>query len=55
MKLLIGNKDDRPDAKVVSTDIAREFAKDHNMLFMEASAMSGEQLSSKHAGSNAVT
>ena len=41
VKLLIGNKDDRPDAKCVSTDIARDFAKDHNMLFMEASAMSG--------------
>ena len=24
---------------MVDTDIAREFAKDHNMLFMEASAM----------------
>ena len=41
VKLLIGNKDDQPDRKCVNTDIAREFAKDHNMLFMEASAMSG--------------
>ena len=39
VKLLIGNKDDQPDRKCVNTDIAREFAKDHNMLFMEASAM----------------
>jgi len=38
-KLLIGNKDDIPDAKVVDPNVAREFAKDHNMLFMEASAM----------------
>ena len=34
VKLLIGNKDDN-DQKVVDTDAAREFAKDHNMLFME--------------------
>ena len=39
-KLLIGNKDDSdPGRKVVDPDIAREFARDHNMLFMEASAM----------------
>ena len=38
VKLLIGNKDDT-DAKVVDPEVAREFAKDHNMLFMEASAM----------------
>jgi len=39
VKLLIGNKDDIPDKKVVDPAVAREFAKDHNMLFMEASAM----------------
>ena len=44
-KLLIGNKDDRPDAKVVDPDVAREFAKDHNMLFMEASAMRATNVS----------
>jgi len=44
-KLLIGNKDDRPDAKVVNPDIAREFAKDHSMLFMEASAMRATNVS----------
>ena len=38
-KLLIGNKDDVRDAKCVDADVAREFARDHNMLFMEASAM----------------
>ena len=38
-KLLIGNKDDNPALKVVDPDQAREFAKDHSMLFMEASAM----------------
>lgn len=38
-KLLIGNKDDLPEAKVVDTNEAREFAREHNMLFMEASAM----------------
>jgi Ras-related protein Rab-1A len=43
VKLLIGNKDDgdgpgtRP--KVVDPDVAREFAKDHEMLFLEASAL----------------
>lgn len=41
VKLLIGNKDDQPDRKTVDASVAREFAKDHNMLFMEASAMSG--------------
>jgi len=42
VKLLIGNKDDTPGNnphKVVDTEIAREFAKDHKMYFMEASAM----------------
>ena len=39
VKLLIGNKDDMPEKKVVDPAVAREFAKDHNMLFMEASAM----------------
>jgi len=38
VKLLIGNKDDN-DRKVVDPGTAREFAKDHQMLFMEASAM----------------
>ena len=37
-KLLMGNKDDTAN-KVVDTEMAREFARDHNMLFMEASAM----------------
>ena len=38
-KLLIGNKDDVKGAKVVDPEQAREFAAEHNMLFMEASAM----------------
>mmetsp|Transcript_8767 Transcript_8767/g.23148 ORF Transcript_8767/g.23148 Transcript_8767/m.23148 type:complete len:618 (-) Transcript_8767:71-1924(-) len=38
-KLLIGNKDDNHKQKVVDPELAREFAKDHSMLFMEASAM----------------
>ena len=39
IKLLIGNKDDDTARKVVDPAQAREFAKDHSMLFMEASAM----------------
>jgi len=42
VKLLIGNKDDNPNDpthKKVDTEAAREFAKDHKMYFMEASAM----------------
>ena len=39
VKLLIGNKDDQPDRKCVDPSVAREFAKDHEMLFMETSAM----------------
>ena len=39
VKLLIGNKDDMPDRKCVDAEAAREFAKDHEMLYMEASAM----------------
>jgi len=38
-KLLIGNKDDDQARKVIDPDAAREFAKDHQMLFMEASAL----------------
>mmetsp|Transcript_32293 Transcript_32293/g.53384 ORF Transcript_32293/g.53384 Transcript_32293/m.53384 type:complete len:618 (+) Transcript_32293:54-1907(+) len=44
-KLLIGNKDDLPERKVVSADAAREFAKEHQMLFMEASAMRATNVS----------
>jgi len=44
-KLLIGNKDDVPEGKVVDTNEAREFAKEHNMLFMEASAMRATNVS----------
>ena len=39
VKLLIGNKDDQPDRKCIDPSVAREFAKDHEMLFMETSAM----------------
>ena len=38
-KLLVGNKDDAKAAKVVDPEQAREFAAEHDMLFMEASAM----------------
>jgi len=38
VKLLIGNKDDTP-SKCVDTEAARDFARDHQMLYMEASAM----------------
>ena len=34
-KLLIGNKDDDQSHKVIDPEAAREFAKDHEMLFME--------------------
>ncbi len=44
-KLLIGNKDDVRDAKCVDADAAREFAREHNMLFMEASAMRATNVS----------
>ena len=35
VRLLIGNKDDNEDLKVVDTETAREFAKDNCMLFLE--------------------
>ena len=44
-KLLIGNKDDVKGAKVVDPEQAREFAAEHNMLFMEASAMRATNVS----------
>ena len=44
-KLLIGNKDDMPAKKVVDPEQAREFAKEHQMLFMEASAMKATNVS----------
>jgi Ras-related protein Rab-1A len=44
-KLLVGNKDDDKDKKRVDPDLAREFAKDHSMLFMEASAMRATNVS----------
>lgn len=44
-KLLIGNKDDVKDSKVVDPEQAREFAADHSMLFMEASAMRATNVS----------
>ena len=45
-KLLIGNKDDSPpEMKAVDPEDARNFAKDHNMLFMEASAMRATNVS----------
>jgi len=44
-KLLIGNKDDVKGDKVVDPEQAREFAADHNMLFMEASAMRATNVS----------
>ena len=44
MKMLIGNKDDN-DLKCVDTEAAREFAKEHQMLFMEASAMRATNVS----------
>lgn len=46
IKLLIGNKDDSPGgAKAVDSAQAREFAKENNMLFMEASAMRATNVS----------
>ena len=44
-KLLIGNKDDDKARKVVDPEQAREFAADHSMLFMEASAMRATNVS----------
>lgn len=44
VKLLIGNKDDN-DRKVVDPEAAREFAREHQMLFMEASAMRATNVS----------
>jgi len=45
IKLLIGNKDDDATHKKVDPDVAREFAREHNMLFMEASAMRATNVS----------
>jgi len=44
-KLLIGNKDDDKARKVVDPEQAREFAAEHSMLFMEASAMRATNVS----------
>ena len=45
VRLLIGNKDDNEDLKVVDTETAREFAKDNCMLFLEASALTKNNVS----------
>mmetsp|Transcript_17240 Transcript_17240/g.42367 ORF Transcript_17240/g.42367 Transcript_17240/m.42367 type:complete len:348 (+) Transcript_17240:1-1044(+) len=38
VRLLIGNKSDEESMRVVSGEVASEFAQEHNLLFMEASA-----------------
>lgn len=40
--MLVGNKTDRASERTVTTDEASDFARTHNMLYMEASAQSGE-------------
>jgi Ras-related protein Rab-1A len=45
VRLLIGNKNDNPALKVIDPARATEFAKDHQMLFMEASAMTKNNVS----------
>jgi len=45
VRLLIGNKDDNEDLKVVDTETAREFAKENCMLFLEASALTKNNVS----------
>jgi GTPase SAR1 family protein len=38
VRVLIGNKSDAEEMRAVSTEQAQEFANEHNLLFMEASA-----------------
>ena len=44
--MLIGNKSDRSELREVSTDQAKEFARDHRLSFMETSALSGQNVQS---------
>ncbi|XP_009396663.2 ras-related protein RABB1c-like [Musa acuminata AAA Group] len=42
--MLIGNKSDLARKRAVSTEEGEQFAKDHGLMFMEASARSGENV-----------
>lgn len=42
--VLIGNKSDLARKRAVSTEEGEQFAKDHGLMFMEASARSGENV-----------
>ena len=42
--MLVGNKSDLKDQRVISTDVGAAFAETHLMGFIETSALSGENV-----------
>ncbi|KAG0322992.1 hypothetical protein BGZ99_002976 [Dissophora globulifera] len=42
--MLVGNKSDLKHLRAVSTEEAKNFAQDHNLLFLETSALDGTNI-----------